>query len=89
MHANIGTHALLAQVLVEQCRELDIAIAVSPRGAANIAVMMQRQQAGKTGSLTTPRPGRWSRGSRTVQMGVVGMLGLEAYILYSCWLQCV
>lgn len=43
---NVGSFFGAIQVMVEQCRELDIAIAVSPRGVGNIADLMRKQVAG-------------------------------------------
>ncbi|KAL6757783.1 SacI homology domain-containing protein [Haematococcus lacustris] len=46
---NVGSFYGATQVFVEQCRELDIAIAISPKGAANIAALMKRHTAGLAG----------------------------------------
>lgn len=41
-------------MFVEQCRELDIAIAMSPKGAANIAQYMRKQAAAAAAQSTRP-----------------------------------
>ncbi len=41
------------QVLVEQCRELDIAIAVGPRGMGSIVTAIKRQQLATSGAART------------------------------------
>jgi len=43
---NVGSFFGAVQVFVEQCRELDIAIAVTPKGAANIAAMIRKHLPG-------------------------------------------
>lgn len=69
---NVGSFFGAIQVFVEQCRELDIAIAVSPKGVGNIAAMLRKQQhsqqaaAGATGVSRSSASGGTTGGQRSL-----------------------